>query len=458
MTWRHLCLVRAGLAAGLLSGLMFLWVQPATAQSGTQPKTEGEPSAALVDVPTATVDVLAAKKAGDLTVVARGHGQDKVRLSIKNTSKRRLNVVLPPGLIAASTVSQGRAGGGGVQSIGLGSVGNAEGAFGAFQGTTASGGLRSVGIADQPAPHAVTVPPGELVEFNVPGVCLNYGLPAPTARNLFRLIDVDEYTKDQRVRAALRSLATYGTSHGVAQAVMWRVCNDVTFDAMLAQRSNIMNPYEIALATRLVDALDSLGADELLDPAVLGGARIFVQVKGEGALAKDAKRLQGQLDGLSLLGLPVQVADSDDLPSAHAPALYVRVVLTSAKTGETRGRILVSACSQADSWAPLGQVPIRENSSVDVLDGAALAKVVDRAVAAAFVSVKPARRSLNSTTLRVENRLPFTIKNLVVKAGNSSGAPSVPFEGVGVGPARAALLPIQAATASMVEQVELNGL
>ncbi len=68
------------------------------------------------------------------------------------------------------------------------------------------------------------------------------------------------------MRAALRSLATYGTSHGVAQAVMWRVCNDVTFEAMLAQRSNIMNPYEIALAARLVDALDSLGADELVRP------------------------------------------------------------------------------------------------------------------------------------------------------------------------------------------------
>ncbi len=43
MKWRHLCLVRAGLAAGLLSGLTLLWVRPATAQSGTQPKSEGEP-------------------------------------------------------------------------------------------------------------------------------------------------------------------------------------------------------------------------------------------------------------------------------------------------------------------------------------------------------------------------------------------------------------------------------
>ena len=83
---------------------------------------------------------------------------------------------------------------------------------------------------------------------------------------------------------------------------------------------------------------------------------------------------------------------------------------------------------------------------------------IDRAVASAFVTVKPARRTLGSTTLKVENRLPFTVVNLVVKAGTSLGSPSVTFEGVGAGPARSVLLPIQAATASTVEHVELNGL
>jgi hypothetical protein len=45
-----------------------------------------------------------------------------------------------------------------------------------------------------------------------------------------------------------------------------------------------------------------------------------------------------------------------------------------------------------------------------------------------------------------------------VRAGTSSGAPPVSFEGVGVGPARSVLLPIQAATASLVEKIEINGL
>ena len=77
-------------------------------------------------------------------------------------------------------------------------------------------------------------------------------------------------------------------------------------------------------------------------------------------------------------------------------------------------------------------------------------------IASAFVTVKPARATIGSTTVKVENHLPFTLATVQVKAGSSAGADcAVP--GVGVGPARSALLPIQAATAT-IERVELNGL
>ena len=59
--------------------------------------------------------------------------------------------------------------------------------------------------------------------------------PPPRHRDTFTLMDVDEYSSDPRVRKALRSLATYGTSLGVAQAVMWRVCNDLPFETMVEQ-------------------------------------------------------------------------------------------------------------------------------------------------------------------------------------------------------------------------------
>jgi len=299
---------------------------------------------------------------------------------------------------------------------------------------------------------------GQTIEVTVPAPCLNFGLATPTPRDTFTLMDVDTYTTDPRVRKALRSLATLGTSHGVAQAVMWRVCNDLPFETMAEQATKIMNLHEIALASRFVDLLDESNSADGIDPAALAESRIFVHVQGEGGLAGDARRLKGQLDGLRVLGLPLRVVEAESLPASTAPALSLRVILTEAKTGETRGRILVSSCAEPNTWVPLGKVAFRENSSIAVLDGAALSKTIDRAIAGAFVTVKPARRTLGSTTLKVENRLPFTVSHLVVRAGSSAGAPSVPFSAVGVGPARSALLPIQAATASLVEHVELNGL
>jgi hypothetical protein len=298
----------------------------------------------------------------------------------------------------------------------------------------------------------------QTIELVIPAVCLNYGLRSPTGRDTLKLMDVDTYTTNPRIRTALRSLATAGTSQGVAQAVMWRLCNDLPFELMAEQTGKVMNLHEIALATRFVEWLDNSDPTTPINPAGLAESRIFVQVQGEGALTREAGRLNRQLEGLRLLGLPLSVVETDTLAAAAAPALALRVVLTGSKTGETHGRILVSTCAVADSWVPMGQVAFRENSSIGVLDGPALARAIDRAISGAFVTVKPTRRSVGSTTLKVENRLPFTVTHLLVRAGNSAGAPSVPFEAVGVGPGRSMLLPIQASSASIVEHVELNGL
>ncbi|MGO9469348.1 MAG: hypothetical protein ACLQVF_34945 [Isosphaeraceae bacterium] len=462
MLWRHHCLVRACLASGLVVGLMFIGGSFAAAQTKDTTAFAPEPSAPPVDVPTATVDLLEAGRAGDLNVVAKGQGQDRVHLTLHNRSTRRLNVVIPPGLVAASAVGQGGAGGGrggGFQSMGLGSVSNREGAFGEFRGTDAPPpGLQSIAATEAAFSRHVAVPVGETIELSIPAVCLNYGVTSPTPRDTFKLMDVADYSISPRVRKALRSLATYGTSQGVAQAVMWHVCNDLSFDEMALQAGKVMNLQQVALAARFVAELDASGTEELVDAAALSRNRIFVQVLGEGPLGADARRLSRQLDGVLLLGMPIQLVDSDQPPASGAPSLYLRVILTDSKTGETSGRILASSCSEPNAWLPLGKAAFRDPSSVAVLDGAGLARAIDRAVAGAFVTVKPARRSVGSTTLRVENRLPFTVTGLTVKAGTSSGSPAVPFQGVGVGPNRWVLLPIQAATASLVERVEANGL
>ena len=137
--------------------------------------------------------------------------------------------------------------------------------------------------------------------------------------------------------------------------------------------------------------------------------------------------------------------------------MHLKVTLTGSWTGETRGRILVSHATPSESWTPLGMTTFTEGSTVSVLDGLGLVRALDHALAAAFVSVQPAKHGSRSTTLKIENLLPFTITHVMIKPSGSSGSVSVPFKGVGIGPARAALVPIEA-SGGTVSRVELNGL
>jgi len=290
------------------------------------------------DVPvTQTVKIVDAKQAGDLALELRGQGQDRVRMVLKNTSAKRLNVVLPAGLVAASTAGQG-----GFQSMGLGTPTNEPGAFGAFRQVPPDAGFRSIPVTDNArfgeSAHAITVPVGQTVEIAIPAVCLNYGMPTPTARDKFELMDVDDYSHDPRVRKALRSLATLGTSQGVAQAAMWRVCNNVPFEFLAVQKSKYVNVHEVALAARFVAALDASGESELVDPSYLTEARILVDVQGEGILAREADRLAGAMDGLRLMGLPVRVVQpgATEAPLAAAPAILVKVLLEKRRSKNTK--------------------------------------------------------------------------------------------------------------------------
>ena len=97
MLWRHLCLVRAITAAGLLT----------CSTLGASAASEPDEPIPGVEAQAETVKVLDAEKAGTLAVEVRGQGQDRVRVSLKNTSSKRLNVVLPPGLVASSATAQG---------------------------------------------------------------------------------------------------------------------------------------------------------------------------------------------------------------------------------------------------------------------------------------------------------------------------------------------------------------
>ena len=454
MLWRHLCLVRAWSAAGLLTSSLFGAALTAPVFAEPEEPVPAKAVAAPVD----TVSVLQAKKSGDLATELRGAGETKVQISLKNTSNRKLKVVLPPGLVASSVTAQ--RGGGGFQSMGLGSVGNLPGSFGEFRKPSDAGttGFRSVTVSGQlNEDRVVTIPVGQTVEITLPSVCLNYGVRTPNIRDKFELVDVDDYTNDPRVRKALRSLATFGTSQGVAQAAMWRVCNDVPFETILQTMSKNLNAREVALAARFVEALDASGSSDLVDPNYFSEGRLHVRVLADGVLAKDANRLARELEGLKVLGLPVRVVDVNDEVQATAPAVLMNVLLTAGPDGETKARVSVSQSTFNGNWSPIGKTSFTSGASLNRLAGGELARALDRSVGSAFVSVRVVKRTSGLTMLKVENSLPLTLSGLVLRSGDSLGEPTVSVNSLGIAPGRSALISFQAPTA-FVDHVEFNGL
>ena len=454
MLWRHLCLVRAWSAAGLLTSSLFGAAFSAPAFG----EPEGPVPSPALAAPIDTVSVLQAKKAGDLAMELRGAGETKVRISLKNTSDRKLKVVLPPGLVASSVTAQGR--GGGFQSMGLGSVGNLPGSFGDFRKPIASNttGFRSVNVSGQiNEDRVVSIPVGQTVAMTLPSVCLNYGVRTPNIRDKFELVDVNDYTSDPRARKALRTLATYGTSQGVAQAAMWRVCNDVPFDTILQTMSQHCNPREIGLAARFVEALDASGSSDLVDPKYLSEGRLYVRILADGALAKDATRLTRDLEGLKVLGLPVRMIDGNNDVPAIAPAVLMNVQLTTGPDGGTKARVSVSQSSYNGGWSPIGKTTFSSGAPANRLEALELAKSLDRSVGTAFVAIRVVKRTSGQTTLRVDNMLPLTLSGLTLRSGDSLGDPTVSVDSLGIAPGRSALIPFQAPNA-FVDHAEFNGL
>ena len=398
---------------------------------------------------TQTVQILDAVKSGDLNVTVRGAGESRVKFTIQNKTSKRFNVVIPPGLVAASAAGQG-----GFQSMGLGVPTANLGSFGAFRGNrTETAGFRAM-PASAPAPQGLAISPNQTIDVAVPSVCLNFGLPTPTARNVFSLKDVESYSPDARVRRALKSLATLGTSQTVAQAAMWHVCNGMSFDQIARQNVIAFNPHELSQAARFVDALDTSSTD-LVDPAYFQAGRLLVHLSGDGLSGKDAKRIAADLDGMRMMGLPVKlVTDLDGLEARPGTMLVNAAILPSKPTGTTT-RVTVRVATPRGDWETLGHFDVRSGSSVNTLTAADLVADLGRGVAKAFVTVTPVRRVPGTTTVKITNRLPMTIANLTLKTGKAGD--TVGLDAVGIGPIRSASAGIPAASA-VIDSVELNGL
>ena len=134
-------------AAILAGGVLCFFAAP-SAVNGAEPAA---PKAAT-ELP--SVSLFDALKKGDIAVEAKGNGDGGMTVVVKNKTRRKLRVVLPPGLVASGASGQmggmggmGGGGGGGMGGGGMGGGGMGGGGGGGMGGGGMGGGGQGQGMS-----------------------------------------------------------------------------------------------------------------------------------------------------------------------------------------------------------------------------------------------------------------------------------------------------------------------
>lgn len=468
MAWRHLRGIRVLGALSLLTGsLLFQAGIPAAARAqevAAPAPALTAPDPQLEANETDTVSILEAEGRGLLGVKLIGDGESTLRVRLSNETPRRLNVVLPPGLVAAATTGQ--------QSMGLGGLNLTDGAFGRDRRPSLSPIRDAAGLPSMPLAPAdsglrsaaandildrIAVPAGQTVEITLPAVCLNYGLPTPKPTHGFRLVAAEDYTNNPRFIKALLSLNRVNVGQKIAQAVMWHVANDIPFERMVSMARDRLNPHEVKQAARVGRALDTLPAEALLSQDDLKRAKVHVVVEAKGELAPVAAKLAEDLRGQTLMGLPVEAGVESRLPAADASALLL-VIQLAEENGAVKNLVDVRFNhGDGGPWGSLGKIRLGGLDARDDWSGSRVLKSLEGDLARGHVLAREIRVAKGERVFRIENKLPFTVTRVVARAGDALDAPVVTLDELGLSPRRNTAKAVQAPRL-IVERVELGGL
>ena len=365
MLWRHLCLARAITAAGLLTCSSL----GAYGRGRTRRTDPGcrcvRPRPSRCSTP---------RRPATLAVEVRGQGQDRVRVTLKNTSGKRLNVVLPPGLGRFQL-------GGPAGRRPCGGAAAAAAASRAWAWASASeplGRLRPVRRGQRrparlplgrrrPTPTstrpAVTVPAGQKVDVDIPAVCLNFGLPTPDPS---RQVPPGRRGRLLEGRAGPQGPPLAWPPSAPATAPPRPPCGGSATTCrstlMLARGDKVINPYEVALASRFLDALDQ--SSEAIDPAYLGrGAPVH---HGRRRRARSPRTPSGSPPPSTASGSsacpPGSLCPAGEAPKTVDPGPPPgRSAWARSWPARPDGRIVVQAASEASARRTSGQRSARSN-------------------------------------------------------------------------------------------------
>ena len=165
-------------------------------------------------------------------------------LLVTNTTGEPVTVEFPEAFVAVQVLKQFGAGlpgggGGGGGGIGGGQQGGGQnqnaggGLGGGGQGGLGQGGLGGGG--NQQGGGFFSIPPERTVRVPYVSACLNHGKPDPSARLEYKLVPVEEYTKDEVLTELIRMVGTGRGNQHSAQAAIWTRTDNMSWQQLAAK-------------------------------------------------------------------------------------------------------------------------------------------------------------------------------------------------------------------------------
>lgn len=201
------------------------------------------------------------------------------KLLFENKTSEALTVELPDAFVGVQVLNQGL-GGGGLGGGGLGGGGLGGGQGGGFGqggggqgfgggagqgggglggGGLGGGGLGGGGLGGGGGGGFFSIPPERVVSVPYNSVCLEHGKKDPNPRMTYKLVPVEKFTADSRVKELCKLVAQGRIDAGAAQAAAWNLANKMSWQQLAAKqhiRSTSRTPYfsraQLMLAQRIV--------------------------------------------------------------------------------------------------------------------------------------------------------------------------------------------------------------
>lgn len=211
------------------------------------------------------VELFAGMKKGQLAVKVIPRNAKGGKILVENKTSKPLTVQLPKAIVGVQVLKQvappggaGGAGGGLGGGLGGGGYGGGNGGygggmmggsqpFGGGMGMMGGMGMGGMGMGGMGMGGMgmggmgmgggfFSVPPERVVSVPYHSVCLAHGKPEPSPKATYRLMKVEDYTKDKTLQELITLVGTRRINQKVAQAAAWHLTDKMSWRQLAMKR------------------------------------------------------------------------------------------------------------------------------------------------------------------------------------------------------------------------------